>query len=176
MSYRLNNSYERNQVSFRRPTRLGSYAVNKSLDGKIMLDSPEDFYPRYTLKQFRKLKKLDLRDGFEERPDDRIMSSDVHPITELLRWIIMNKRLFVLQNEKLTDGKLNSLNTDFVAFRGVFTLLLNISYDFRNQFALHVEKFKGTHYLMLEKVCVCTAIDRQIKMLVTFKLFSTVRG
>lgn len=152
LSYRLESKYERNRVNFRRPTRLGSYAVNKSLTGKTMLDSPEDFYPRYTLKQFKKTKKLDLKDGFEERPDDRIMSSDVHPITELLRWIINNKKLFVLQSEKLADDKLNSLNTDFVAFRGVFTLLLNISYDFRNQFALHVEKFKGTHYLMLQKV------------------------
>ena len=117
-----------------------------------MLDNPEDFHLRYTLKQFRRLRKLDLKEGFDRRPDDRIMSSEVHPIDELLRWILMNKKLFLLQNEKPVNDKLNSLNTDFVAFRGLFTLLLNLSYDFRSQFAIHVEKFKGTHYLMLEKV------------------------
>ena len=153
LSYRLSSECrERNKVSFRRPTRLGSYALNKSLAGKTMLNNAEDFYPRYTLKKFRKLRKLDLKDGFDERPDDRIMSGDVHPITELLQWILMNKKLFLLQNEKPVDGKLNSLNTDFVGFRGVFTLFLNMSYDFKSQFTVHVEKFKGTHYLMLEKV------------------------
>lgn len=152
LAYRLSNEYEKDQVNFRRPDRLGSYAIKKSLTGKTMLDNAEDFYAKYSLKQFERLKRLDLKDGFDQRPDDRIMSSENHRIDELLRWIVMNKRLFLLHNEKLVDGKLNSLNTDFVSFRGVLTLLLNLSYDSKSQFAIHVEKFKGTHYLMLERV------------------------
>lgn len=161
LAYRLSKNYEKDQVSFRRPNRLGSYATRKSLNGKSMLENAEDYYSKYSLEQFKRLKRLDLKDGFEQRPDDRIMSSENHRIDELLRWIVMNKRLFLLNNEKLVDGKLNSLNTDFVSFRGVLTLLLNMSYDSKSQFAIHVEKFKGTHYLMLERVSVNPKFSRR---------------
>lgn len=131
---------------------MGSYAVKKELFNKrTLISNPEDFYVKYSLDEFNLTKKLDLKEGFEERPDDNIFESD-GSLDELLEWILKNKQKFLLENERLLNGKLRRLNTDFVAFRGVFTLLLNISYDFGTPFILHIEKFKGTHYIILEKV------------------------
>lgn len=151
--YKLDNHYETvDQVYFRRPNRLGCYVVKKGLNGeKKVVSNVEDFYVKYSLKQFFKYKKLDLKDGFDERPDDQIFDSNGN-IDELLQWILLNRSLFLLKNENILSGKMRCLNTDFVSFRGTLSLLLGISYDHKSQFTIHVEKFKDTHYMMLEKV------------------------
>ena len=153
LQFNLINQYEIDQVKFRRPTRLGSYAVKKGLNfQKTTVENKEDFYVKYSKKKFEKFKKLDLKDGFEDRPPDEIFHGNGR-IDELLEWILLNRHLFLLKDESLLNNKkLSKLNTDFVSFRGTLTLLLNISYDAKSQFIIHVEKFNDTHFMMLEKV------------------------
>lgn len=117
--------------------RLGSYAVRKDLEDSkckrsLVDNNVEDFYVRYSLDEFNEKGKLDLKDGFEVRPDDELYRGDMR-LDEFLEWITKNKELFLLKDEKLVDGKLKSLNTDFVTFRGCFTYLLNVSYDFKTE-------------------------------------------
>lgn len=150
--YKLNRHYDTNQAHFRRPRRMGSYAVRKGLNlERTLVDNKEDFYVKYSLNEFRRKGALDLKADYEDRPNDEIQQSS-GKLDEFLQWILLNRHLFLLKDEQLQNGKLNSLNTDFISFRGVLSLLLNISYDFGKPFIIYAEKYHDTHYLMLGKV------------------------
>ncbi|BFZ18017.1 hypothetical protein BsWGS_21056 [Bradybaena similaris] len=104
---------------------------------------------------------LDLRDGYRDmiKRDE----SKKEFLDDLLRWVICNQQKFIsrqntqtVSNDKLLKPEVEnkeigdvfqSLNTDFVCWRGLMTRLLCIPYENHEDLLVAVIRFRGTYFL-----------------------------
>ncbi|XP_013412715.1 decapping and exoribonuclease protein isoform X1 [Lingula anatina] len=90
---------------------------------------------------------FNLRDGYKvfRKRDDSVK----YYIDELLRWILVNRKKFLLPGQdEVSDGAFPpNLHTDFVCWRGLLTKLLCTPYENKDGWLIAVTKFNGTYYL-----------------------------
>jgi len=125
---------------YRQPVEFGQF----SLDGKrtFMKDNSQLRY-YVTPKQLEL--NFDLRKGYDTAviKDDEVKER----LTHLLTWVKHNKKKFQLNDEKPSINKKESLNTDFISWRGHFTKFLLTPYENREPWKMGVTLFNGTIFI-----------------------------
>ncbi|KAI0242431.1 Decapping and exoribonuclease protein [Lamellibrachia satsuma] len=90
---------------------------------------------------------FDLRDGYHKfiKKDDSIKEN----LDDLLKWILLNKSKFLVQNQTKQQGPGHDecLHTDFICWRGLLTKLLCTPYENRDGWQIAVTKYNDTLYL-----------------------------
>lgn len=126
---------------FRKPTEIGSFSQDHSR---------QFHHDRHKLRFYVKPTVsdpcFDLGHGYKSliRKDESVKEF----LDDMLRWVMHNSDKFLLQSEK--DQQLqgiNSLNTNFLCWRGLLTKLLCTPYENREDWKIAVSKFRGTYYL-----------------------------
>ena len=143
------SSEQSNKALLRQPTKLGSYCVKKSAEGRQFDDSQSELRV-LNLPTNQKHIRFDLNDGYVKlRDGGDILCANLHEepgLKEMLTWILKNKQTFQLKSDVKSDCL---LNTDFVSYRGVFTRIMTTPYENREDWLICASKFKGTIYMCL---------------------------
>lgn len=147
------NDPDVNCVDFQKPVRIAAYAVKKGdQNTRELIENFADYYVKYSLDEFKKQKKLDLKLKFESMLEKDIIECVPKPSGTLdlfLETLLKNRNLFQLNK---SNQKLASLNCDFVSYRGTLTHLLTCQFEPVYSFIVHAELFKDTIYLQYEEV------------------------
>lgn len=123
-------------VHLRPPVELGTF----SLDSKRQFQHNSSKLAH--LRDDWKNIKADLYDGFPEKFIQRDETKSSERLTFMLKWILEN-----LDKFRLHTGTLNSLNTDFVCFRGHLTKILLTPFENKDGWVMDVVKYKDTWYI-----------------------------
>ena len=128
----------------RQPLKIGEYSLriaSRGSDRQFVNDASELKY-LHIPPAIADI-SLDLTHGYE-------MVSDIHwgkpsdsKIDELLRWISLHRKKFMLSGELVPQ----SLHTDFVCYRGLLSKIMVSPYENNNRWLICATKFKGTIYL-----------------------------
>ena len=149
LTMKLNIS-ERNTNNFKinKPVLLGTYRTDHQ-SSPISNDKLNELYLRYRPRSLQR--SIDLENGFNDHSKSKRFAV-VNKFECLLEWLKVNQHLLQDQTTNSTaTGKLNKLNTDFVASNGVLAFLLKSPYDSGNFFELLAERYNGTIYLKMKK-------------------------
>lgn len=136
--------------TIRDPVKLGSYSVIHSPEGRQFDSSPKALT---VLKLPKDLKNVnfDLTEGYVSLNEGGAIICSHTPetetgLSELLRWILLNKSLFQLKSGIKSPS---ILHTDFITYRGVLTKIMTMPYENRGDVLICASKFKDTIYMCL---------------------------
>ena len=155
--------YERSDdvrnVNFEKPVRVAVYAIRKSQKTLELMENFEGLYVQYSLDQFKKQKRLDLKLKFQSMLEKEFVHGLCNrsgKLDTLLR-VLLKKRSFFEERSgcKGAGSKLTSLDCDFVSYRGTLAKFLTCQYE-GSPFVVYAELFKNTIFLELEKVSRCS--------------------
>lgn len=121
--------------NFRQPTIIGHFSMNGNRDFMKDLSGLQYLVQRET----RVNLDLDQNINGVIKP---LPIKDDERITNLLKGVLAYKNRFAV------DGELKSLQTDFVCFRGLLTVLLCTPYERQDDWCIEAVKWKGTIYLL----------------------------
>jgi len=131
---------------FRKPQIIGSFSVDANrefVDDRSQLK----FFNPPNNRETRV--RLDLNRGLDEvvRKDEDKCKEE--RLSMMLKWITINKERFAVGGDKSSGRKkeINSLNTDFVCFRGLLTQLMCTPYENREGWRVLAVRHRGTIYL-----------------------------
>ena len=138
-----------NGALLRQPTKLGSYCVKKTPEGRSY-DEGESELRVLEIPKNPKHIRFDLNDGYVRLAEGgEVLCANLKEepaLKELSTWILKNKHTFQLKSNVETKCL---LNTDFVTYRGVFTRIMTTPYENREDWLICATKFKGTIYMCL---------------------------
>lgn len=88
---------------------------------------------------------FDLREGYNTfiKKDDSVKDK----LDDMLKWVLLNKTQFLIQNQTKQQQGCECLHTDFVCWRGLLTKLLCTPYESRDGWQIAVTRYNDTFYL-----------------------------
>ncbi|KAL8622719.1 hypothetical protein ACOMHN_009353 [Nucella lapillus] len=139
--------YDQRFPNFRKPVEIGSFSQ----------DAQRTFHHdrrqlRFFVRPARANPGFNLRQGYASfiQKDPTVKEY----LDDMLRWVIRNKAKFSLhksqaseQSGKADAGIIDSLNTDFVCWRGLLTRLLCTPYERQDDWKIAITRFRGTYFL-----------------------------
>ncbi|RWS13483.1 protein Dom3Z-like protein [Dinothrombium tinctorium] len=138
----VRNAVKNKSISLRKPANIGCYSLEaKNTQTKSYSEDLTQL--RYLYLPTEDCFCFDLNDGYNEcihwgEPDSEGLS-------HMFKWILNNRSKFKLANEKQAG---QSLNTDFVCFRGLIAQIMSTPYERNEDWCIHATKFNGTIYLI----------------------------
>ncbi|RWS30576.1 protein Dom3Z-like protein [Leptotrombidium deliense] len=129
------------EIKLREPANIGYYSLERA--GVTTLKYNEDLSQlKYLYLPTEKKFCFDLTDGYSNQFE---CEHSVEGLSNLLKWVLNNKYKFEVANSNHSD---KSLNTDFICFRGLLSLILNTPYERKEDWCIHAVKFNGTIYML----------------------------
>ncbi|XP_067143943.1 decapping and exoribonuclease protein-like isoform X2 [Centruroides vittatus] len=111
--------------------------------GCLSLGNDREFYNDARELKYLCMPKSEIHFNLNVGYNDMIIQYHTdEKLDNLLRWILVNKHKFSINTESV-----ESLNTDFVCYRGLLTVILCTPYEQREDWLICATKFKGTIYL-----------------------------
>ncbi|XP_076451475.1 decapping and exoribonuclease protein-like isoform X2 [Babylonia areolata] len=142
------NKYDRRFPHFRKPMEVGSFSQDA-----VRAFHHDRRQLRFYVKPAQADPGFDLRRGYATmvRKDETVKEY----LDDLLRWVMRNRTKFSLKlNKEQASGisgdavtTIDSLNTDFVCWRGLLTKLLCTPYERQDDWKIAITKYRGTYFL-----------------------------
>jgi len=128
------NLYDKDFPYFRQPNIIGEFSLN----GKREFCADRSQLQLLKRPPDKDSVSFDLNVGLQSRISK---SWESEGLDTMLSWILKNRSKFGA----------DSLNTDFISFRGLLRLLLNTPYEQRDPWIIRVTRWRGTIYLLQEQ-------------------------
>lgn len=132
------------KASLRQPLKIGEYSLKISSRGseRLFINDSSELKYLHVPPVIADI-SLDLTHGYEMVKDIHWGKPSYTKLDELLQWISLNRKKFMVNGETVPQ----SLNTDFVCYRGLLSKIMVSPYENTNRWVICATKFKGTIYL-----------------------------